>query len=247
MGQGTRLNDVTPFQVRISDQALADLQTRLENSRWIQDVFESDWRYGTPPPFVQSLCEHWQNSFDWRSLEARINREPQIVTEVDELKLHSVHRRSSRHDAIAVILIHGWPGAFLEYLDLCEPLCEAPADEPAFHVIIPSLPGYGFSASRPGVTPQRIASLFVTLMDRLGYQRFIIQGGNWGSLIGTEIARQFPERVIGLHLSSISGSQPTGRDDLPISEEETFLDHRLCEFPALCIALAKTSERCPCA
>jgi epoxide hydrolase len=119
-----------------------------------------------------------------------------------------------------VMLIHGWPSSFLEFLDLYEPLSEPPAGQPAFHVVTPSIPGYGFSTTRRGITPARIAAMFVTLMDRLGYERFMVQGGDWGCLIGTEIARQFPDRAIGLHLNCVNGSAPPDRDKIPLTAEE---------------------------
>lgn len=209
-----------PFEVRIADEALIDLRGRLRATRWAPDVFEADWRFGAPRPFVQALCEYWRDNFDWRALEARINRQPQFTTAIDGITVHTVHRRSSRSDALPLILLHGWPGSFLDFLDLYDPLAEPESRERAFHVVTPSLPGYGFSTVKPQTTPQRIASMMVELMQRLGYDRFLVQGGNWGSLIGTEMARQHPERVIGLHLSSISGSPPPDKNPYALSEEE---------------------------
>lgn len=214
------MSKVNPFKVAVPDADLADLRARLEATRWVEDPANSGWRYGPPISFVRRLCAHWLHGFDWRALETRINRELQITTEIEGLTIHTIHRRSSRPDATPLILLHGWPSSFLEFLDMLEPLAEPPAGERAFHVVAPSLPGYGFSTTRPGVTPQRIASIFVELMERLGYSRFMIQGGNWGSLIGTEMARQRPERVTGLYLSTVSGSPPPDIDALPISDEE---------------------------
>jgi microsomal epoxide hydrolase len=127
---------------------------------------------------------------------------------------------------VPLLLVHGWPGAFTEFLDLYEPLAAPPANEPAFHVITPSLPGYGYSTTKPGVSPQRIAAIFAVLMERLGYERYIVQGGDWGSLVGTEIARQFPERVIGLHLNLVNGSPPPDRDSIALTpEEQSWIAH----------------------
>jgi len=209
-----------PFAVSVPDADLSDLRTRLAATRWIEDIFDGDWRFGAPLPFVRELCAYWRDGFDWRAMETRINREPQIKTEIDGLAVHTVHRRSAREDAIPIILLHGWPGSYLEFLDLYEPLAAPAPDEPAFHVVTPSLPGYGFSATRPGTGPREIARLFVTLMERLGYPRFMVQGGDWGSLIGTEIARQFPERVIGLHLNLVNGSPPPDADKIALSTLE---------------------------
>src|ERR1700733_5531666 len=192
--------------IYIPEAALSDLAVRLKATRWIDDSFEGDWRFGAPLPFVRALCEYWLHEFDWRALEARLNRDSQIIAEIDGLRLHAMTRRSSRTDAMPLMLPNGWPGSFLEFLDLYDPLCEPVHGDAAFHVVTPSLPGYGFSNTKPGMSPQRIAPLLVNLMERLGYERFLVQGGDWGSLIATEICRQFPERVIGLHLNLINGS-----------------------------------------
>ena len=209
-----------PFEVDIPDQALADARARLAATRWPIDAFNGDWRFGVPQRFVRALCDHWLNIFDWRALEARINRQPQLTTEVDGLTIHTVHRHSPRPDAFPLILLHGWPGSFLDFLDLHDPLADPPSGMPAFHVVTPSLPGYGFSETRPGVTPQRVAAIMLVLMERLGYNQFLVQGGNWGSLIGTEMARQAPDRVVGLHLSSVSASAPPHSEQTTLSDEE---------------------------
>ena len=214
------MTEIHPFEVRIPDEALADLHARLKATRWIDDIFVGDWRFGAPLPFVRSLCDYWLHAFDWRALEARINSQPNIKTEIDGITVHSVNRRSTKPDAVPLILIHGWPGSFLEFQDLWEQLAEPPSGEPAFHVVTPSLPGYGFSSTKPGMTPQRIAAVFAALMERLGYARYLIQGGDWGSLIGTEMARQFPDRVIGLHLNLVNGSPPPDKDRMALSPEE---------------------------
>jgi microsomal epoxide hydrolase len=197
-----------PFIVGIGEDALADLEARLRAARWIGDVTAGEPGYGATKPFAQRLVEFWLHRFDWRALEARINAEPQIVTEIDELRIHTIHRRSSRPEAIALLLIHGWPSSVLEFLDICAALAEPEGDAPAFHVIAPSLPGYGFSDTRPGIPPRRIAAIFAELMSRLGYPRFIAQGGNWGSSIGTEMAHSWPDRVLGLHLNTVNGAAP---------------------------------------
>lgn len=216
------MSAVQPFEVRIPDGALADLKTRLEATRWFTDGFGADWAYGATLPFVRALCDHWLNRFDWRALEARINQEPNFKTGIDGLSIHTVHRRSTRQDALPLLLVHGWPGSFLEFLDLYAPLAEPETAAPAFHVVTPSLPGYGFSEipTKPGVTPQYIAGLFVALMERLGYPRFIVQGGDWGSMIATEIARRYPERCMGLHLNMVGGRPPEGSRSAELSPEE---------------------------
>ncbi|MCW1429948.1 epoxide hydrolase family protein [Novosphingobium sp. JCM 18896] len=197
------------FTVQVEETALAELQQRLAATRWLDDPTGGAPGYGAELAFVRALCAHWAEHFDWRAVEARLNAQPQVIAEIDGIAIHAIHRRSSRPDAVPLLLLHGWPSSVLEFLDLCEPLAEPAADDaPAFHVIAPSLPGYGWSTTRSGVSPRRIAAQMAELMTRLGYDRFLIQGGNWGSGIGTEIAREWPERVIGLHLNSVNGSAP---------------------------------------
>jgi epoxide hydrolase len=207
-------------RICISEAALSELATRLKATRWIDDPFEGDWRFGAPLPFVRALCDYWLHEFDWRALEGRLNRDSQVMTEVDGLTLHAMTRRSSRTSALPLMLLHGWPSSFLEFVDLYDPLCEPANGDAAFHVVTPSLPGYGFSTTKSGISPQRVAPLLVTLMERLGYERFVVQGGDWGSLIATEICRQFPERVMGLHLNLINGSPPSDKDRIPLSAQE---------------------------
>jgi pimeloyl-ACP methyl ester carboxylesterase len=214
------MSSLRPFEVRIPDAALADCRARLAATRWFDDVYGNDPRYGVTRSFVRELCDHWLQAFDWRALEARINGEENVIAEINGLAIHALSRRSSRPDAVPILMIHGWPSSFLEFIDLLEPMAEPPPGEPAFHVVTPSLPGYGFSTTRPGVPPQQAAALFAELMARLGHERFMVQGGDWGFLVGTEIARQFPDRVIGLHLNLVNGSPPPDADKLPVTEEE---------------------------
>lgn len=216
---------VQPINIRVDDAELADLRARLSSIRWIDDPVGDEWSYGAPVPFVRSLCKHWLSDFDWRAFEARINREEQLTTDIGDITIHAMMRRSARIDAQPLMLLHGWPSSFLEFLDLLDPLTDPPPGLPAFHVIVPSLPGYGFSSTRPGLAPQAIAPLMTTLIERLGFDRFIVQGGDWGSLIATEIARQFPQQVIGLHLNLVSGSLPEDRENYPVSpQEQPWLD-----------------------
>lgn len=204
--------DLKPYTVAVPESAIDDLKNRLRNARWSDEPYHLNWETGPPPEFVHSLCDHWLRHFDWRDVEVKINKYPQVTTDIDGVSLYCIHKRSSHPNAVPIILIHGWPGAYLEYLALIEALVEPAStigsDEksPAFHVVVPCLPGYGFSTTKPGVNPQKIAAYFVELMQRLGYTRFLVQGGNWGSLIGTEMARQHPDKVLGLHLSSIAGT-----------------------------------------
>jgi len=214
-GEGVR-----PFEIHIPAAELAEVSVRLGATREFDDVFEDDPRYGAPSSLVRDIREHWLNRFDWRAFEARVNRIPQITTEIDGLTLHALHRRSRRADAVALILLHGWPGSFIDFLEVIEPLSDPPPGEPAFHVIVPSLPGHGFSTMRRGITPRLVATILTELMRRLGYGRYMVQGGNWGSPIGAEMALRSPERVVGLHLNSINGAPPSDRASLPLSAGE---------------------------
>lgn len=212
--------DVTPFTIHVPDAELADLRARLRATRWMDDVFEGDWQCGAPVAFARALCDHWLDRFDWRALEARLNSEDHVTTDIDGVTIHAMRRRSDRPDAVPLMLLHGWPSSFLEFLDLYEPLTNPPPGRPAFHVVTPSLPGYGFSTTRRGLTPEIVAGQMVTLMERLGYERFIVQGGDWGSLVAIEIARHHPESLIGLHLNLVSGGLPEDWQDYPLTAEE---------------------------
>ncbi|MCB2080659.1 MAG: epoxide hydrolase [Novosphingobium sp.] len=217
-----------PFEVRISDDALDDLASRLEATRWMDDPTGNAPGYGATLSFAQSLCDYWRDEFDWRTVESRLNARPQLITEIDGLQIHAIHRRSSRDDAIPLLLLHGWPSSVLEFLDVIEPLAEPDGDDPAFHVIVPSLPGHGFSTTRAGVSPRRIAAFLAELMERLGYDRYMVQGANWGSSIGTEMARDCPERIAGLHLNSVNAAPPPPEAGVNLSPE----DSRLAEIYA---------------
>jgi epoxide hydrolase len=211
---------VQPFEIHIPVVELAEVSARLAATRGFDDLFGDDPRYGAPASFVRGIREHWLTGFDWRAFEARVNHIPQITAEIDGLTVHALHRRSTRSDAVPLILLHGWPGSFIDFLEVIEPLSDPPPDRPAFHVIVPSLPGHGFSAMRRGTTPRRVAAMLIELMKRLGYERYLVQGGNWGSPIGAEMALRSPGRVLGLHLNSINGAPPADRERLPLSAGE---------------------------
>jgi len=199
---------IRDFRVAIAESDLDDLQHRLRAARWDTPAPNLGGRVGIEDAFLRRLVDHWQHRFDWRDVERRINLHSNILCDVDGTTLHALQQKSADPHAIPLLLIHGWPGSFLEFLHLIEPLTAA-ADSPAFHVVCPSIPGYGFS-SKPGATgmnTRAIAPLFVQLMKQLGYDRFLVQGGDWGSLIGTQVARQFPDHCLGLHLN-LAFSQP---------------------------------------
>jgi epoxide hydrolase len=197
---------IRPFKMHVPDQVLIDLRRRLAETKWPDQLPGTTWEFGADIKKVRELAEYWQNGYDWRAQEAKINGFEQFTTEIDGQQIYFIHQRSPRPDAIPLMLIHGWPGSMLEFLALIEPLTD-PKDKnsPAFDVIIPSLPGFGFSGptTTRGWGPQRMAKALIVLMDRLGYSKYGIQGGDWGSAVAQAMAYQAPTRVIGLHLNLV--------------------------------------------
>jgi epoxide hydrolase len=201
-----------PFKAHIPDAVLVDLRRRLARAKWPDQLQGTTWEYGSDLATVRQLADYWEKRYDWRAQEARINRFDQFTTEIDGQRIHFIHQRSPRADATPLLLLHGWPGSIVEFLALIEPLTNPKeSNTPAFHVIIPSLPGFGFSGptKSPGWDTVRMATAFVVLMDRLGYSKYGIQGGDWGSLIARRMALQTPQRVIGLHLNFLPVPPPS--------------------------------------
>jgi pimeloyl-ACP methyl ester carboxylesterase len=203
---------IKPFKAHIPDIVLADLKRRLATTKWTDQLPGTAWEYGADINKVRELADYWQKSYDWRVQEARINRFDQFTTEIDGQTIHFIHERSPRADAIPLMLIHGWPGSILEFFALIEPLTH-PKDSnaPAFGVVVPSLPGFGFSGptTSRGWGVLRMAKALNVLMDRLGYPKYGIQGGDWGAAVALEMARQAPTHVIGLHLNLINVPPPS--------------------------------------
>jgi pimeloyl-ACP methyl ester carboxylesterase len=214
---------IRPFKVHVPDRVLIDLRRRLAETKWPDQLPGTTWEYGADIKKVRELADYWQNSYDWRAQEAKINRFDQFITEIDGQQIYFIHQRSPRPDAIPLMLIHGWPGSILEFLALIEPLTY-PKDKnsPAFDVIIPSLPGFGFSGptTTRGWGPQRMAKALVILMDRLGYSKYGIQGGDWGSTVARDMAYQAPTHVIGLHLNLITADPPNSEAVAQMSDAE---------------------------
>jgi pimeloyl-ACP methyl ester carboxylesterase len=213
------------FKVHIPDSVLADLPRRLADTKWPDQLPGTTWEYGADISKVRELANYWQKDYDWRAQEAEINRFDQFTTEIDGQTIYFIHERSPRTDAIPRMLIHGWPGSILEFFALIEPLTH-PKDSstPAFDIVVPSLPGFGFSGPTKsrGWGTVRMAKAFIVLMDRLGYSRYGVQGGDWGSEVAQQMARQAPTRVIGLHLNLIA-VPPPGPDAM---KELTAEEHR---------------------
>ncbi|MET7706154.1 epoxide hydrolase [Micromonospora sp. NPDC005413] len=203
---------IRPFRVEIPQTALDDLADRLDRTIWPADLPGAGDTYGMSNDRVRALADRWRDGFDWRAVEARLNAHPQFVTEIDGEQIHFLHVRSSRPDATALVLTHGWPGSVLEYLAVIAPLTEpTDPDAPAFHVVIPSLPGFGFSGPTrsAGWNRHRTARAWAELMNRLGYDTYGAIGNDAGSMIAPELGRVDPEHVLGVHVTQLF-SFPSG-------------------------------------
>jgi len=202
-------DDVTPFRVGVPDSALADLRDRLRRTRWPETETVADWSQGTPLAYVRELCRYWGQEYDWDAAQARLNAFPQFLTGIDGLDIHFIHVRSPHPDATPLVMTHGWPGSVVEFRKVIEPLTDPVAfggsAADAFHVVCPTLPGYGFSGkpTTPGWGAERIADAWDQLMTRLGYPRYGAQGGDWGSLVTMAIGRRHLSRVLGVHLNMV--------------------------------------------
>jgi pimeloyl-ACP methyl ester carboxylesterase len=196
---------IRPFQFHASDEALADLRRRIAATNWPERELVPDASQGVQFATMQKLATYWQTAHDWRKVEARLNALPQFLTEIDGLDIHFIHVRSPHPHALPLIVTHGWPGSIIEQLKIIEPLTQPTASggsaSDAFDIVIPSLPGHGFSAkpTATGWDPQRIARAWTVLMRRLGYPRFVAQGGDWGNAVTEQMALQKPPELIGIH------------------------------------------------
>jgi epoxide hydrolase len=221
-------DELTPFRIEITDEQLGDLCARLRRTRWPEAETVADWSQGVPLAYLQELCGYWADRYDWRATEARLNALPQFRTRIDGLGIHFLHVRSPHPDALPLVLTHGWPGSIVEFLKVIGPLTDPTADggdaSDAFHVVCPSLPGYGFSdkPTRPGWGLERIAGAWTTLMARLGYRRYGAQGGDWGTSVSTLVGQLDPGHVAGIHLTPpLAPPDPATLDDLTEAERAT--------------------------
>jgi epoxide hydrolase len=218
--------EIVPFQVAVPEADIDDLRYRLRHTRWPEPATVDDWTQGVPLPYLRDLCEYWLDGYDWAAAVRRLNRFPQFRTVIDGLSVHFVHVRSPEPDALPLVITHGWPGSVAEFSKVIEPLADPVAHGgdagDAFHVVCPSLPGYGFSGKpdRPGWGTARTADAWSQLMTRLGYSRYGAQGGDWGAQVTTGLGLRHPEHLVGIHLNMPGViPDPATMDDLTDAEQ----------------------------
>ncbi len=198
---------IESFVLKVADDVLVDLQRRLDNTRWASAETVGDWSQGVPLKHLQDLLHYWRHAYDWRRCEARLNQLGQFRTRIDGVDIHFLHVRSANPNAMPLLLTHGWPGSIIEFLKVIDPLVDPQAHggsaADAFHLVIPSLPGYGFSSSPtgPGWGVAQIARAWAILMERLGYESYVAQGGDWGAAVTTELGQRRPRGLLGIHLN----------------------------------------------
>ncbi|TQK50066.1 pimeloyl-ACP methyl ester carboxylesterase [Streptomyces sp. SLBN-118] len=222
MADNSAHQQIRPYRIETDQSQLDDLRERLAQTRWPDELPGAAWAYGASLPYIRSLAEYWSSGYDWRKHEAQLNEYPQFLTEIDGAQVHFLHVRSPEPDALPLVLTHGWPGSIVEFLDVIGPLSDPrshggnPAD--AFHLVIPTIPGFGFSGPTTdgGWNAARVARAWDELMRRLGYESYGAQGGDLGALISPALGRHAPDSVVGVHVNAASvGFIPLG----PVPDE----------------------------
>jgi microsomal epoxide hydrolase len=228
---------IQPFTIDVPDADIADLRDRLARTRWPDELPGVGWTYGIPLAYVKELAEYWRTSYDWRKHEAELNSRPQFTTTIDGTNVHFMHVRSPETDALPVLMTHGWPGSIVEFLDSIGPLSDPAAHggeaSDAMHLVIPSIPGYGFSGptNDTGWDFRRVAEAFAGLMSRLGYERYGVQGGDWGAAISNHLAVIDAEHIVGAHLNMFQTRPPTNPDVVAtLTDEEKERIERAVSF-----------------
>ena len=220
--KATDSNALRPFRVNVPETELTDLRKRINATRWPERETVADASQGVQLATMQALASYWATEYDWRKVEARMNAYPQFITEIDGLDIHFLHVRSTHENALPLIVTHGWPGSIIEQMKIIDPLTNPTAyggnASDAFHLVIPSMPGYGFSGrpATPGWGPDRIARAWVALMKRLGYTEFVAQGGDWGAVIVDSMGVQAPPGLLGIH-TNMPGIFPVDIDQAAFS------------------------------
>jgi len=223
------MSAVSPFRIAVPDAVLADLNLRLRNTRWPEAELVHDWSQGVPLKWIRDICNYWAEQYDWRNREAMLNRFAQFKTGIDGLAIHFIHARSPHPQAMPLIITHGWPGSVVEFHKVIEPLVDPVAHggsaSDAFHVVCPSLPGFGFSGkpTTAGWGVDRIAKAWAVLMDRLGYAHYGAQGGDWGSAVTTALGALDGEHCAGIHITLAMATRPNV-EGKPTPEETRALE-----------------------
>ncbi len=247
-------DDITPFSIAVPEATLNDLHQRLRLTRWPDEVDANPWHYGPPLEYMRGIADYWLDRYDWRAQEARLNGFAQYTTDIDGHSIHFLYQRGVGPNPMPIVLTHGWPGSFVEMLHilpmLTDPVAYGGRAEDAFTVVVPSIPGHGFSGrpTRPGMNYSVVADLWAKLMTKLGHDRFGAQGGDWGSWVSAALALQHPQRITGLHLNYLSTRFRPGvsETDPPITaEEQHYLDRvaRWAEAEGAYIAIQATKPQ----
>lgn len=217
--------ELVPFTINVPDAVLDDLRARLANTRWPDEIEGQGWKYGTNLAYLKDVCETWRTTFDWRAQEAKFNRWDHVLTEIDGAQVHAIHAKSPEPNAMPLIITHGWPGSVAEFLDVIEPLRDPRSHggnpDHAFHVVAPSIPGYGWSGPTrdQGWDVKRVARALAELMSRFGYSRYGAQGGDWGSMISSQLGVVDAQHVAGVHINMPIGAPPADGPALTEAEQ----------------------------